>query len=172
MATKNPAGVAEVSTATASTLGKPLIAANKPSVHQQSLQTGDVAAPAPAKETSIPGKHQGIPESRQDENTATAALTHLPQPESTTSEVVQALKEQKERQAEQVAIRNATDEEADKVPVMAKSTTIKDNVVNTRESEATRPVQGELVVSVTMRGDSRILNGVANVARFFSKKKK
>jgi hypothetical protein len=44
--------------------------------------------------------------------------------------------------------------------------------MNTRVTEASRPVQGELVVSVTMRGDSKILNGVANVARFFSKKKK
>lgn len=107
----------------------------------------------------------------QDEShPASVALNKLPQPENTTSEIVQQLKEQKEQQ--QIANAGITSE-TDKAPVIAKTeNNNKEDAMNTRVTEASRPVQGELVVSVTMSGDSKILNGVANVARFFSKKKK
>jgi hypothetical protein len=57
----------------------------------------------------------------------------------------------------------------EKAPVMANAVTT--NKVS-EAAIAPAPVNGELVVSVTMNGDSKLLNGVANVARFFSKKKK
>lgn len=111
--------------------------------------------------------HQLTPVSRQEEYPASVALSKLPQPESTSSEIVQQLKEQKE----QIANASISDE-SDKAPVVAKSDNRKEDAMNTRVTEPSRPEPGELVVSVTMRGDSKVLNGVANVARFFAKKKK
>lgn len=126
------------------------------------------AAPTTPKATATAPK-PAAPVIKQDDVPASVALNRLPQPESTTSEIVQQLKEQKEQQ--KIANSGITNE-ADKAPVIAKSENNKEDAMNTRVTEASRPVQGELVVSVTMRGDSKILNGVANVARFFSKKKK
>ncbi|MCK7558828.1 hypothetical protein MKQ70_29135 [Chitinophaga sedimenti] len=37
---------------------------------------------------------------------------------------------------------------------------------------APAPIQGELFMSVSSSGESKIMNGVTNVARFLSKKKK
>ncbi|UYQ92988.1 hypothetical protein MKQ68_23185 [Chitinophaga horti] len=37
---------------------------------------------------------------------------------------------------------------------------------------AAAPIQGELFMSVSSSGDSKLMNGVTNVARFFSKKRK
>ncbi|WP_343669495.1 hypothetical protein [Chitinophaga sp.] len=130
--------------------------------------------PVPAQhETPVPSAPQQAPAAtvitKQEDNPASVALNKLPQPESTTSEIVQQLKDQKEQQ--QIANAGISNE-TDKAPVIAKSDSNKEDAMNTRVTEASRPVQGELVVSVTMRGDSKILNGVANVARFFSKKKK
>jgi anti-sigma factor RsiW len=113
------------------------------------------------------------PEIKREDHPASVALNKLPQPESTTSEIVQQLKEQKEQKEQQHIVNSGITNETDKAPVIAKSeNNSKEDAMNTRVTEASRPVQGELVVSVTMRGDSKILNGVANVARFFSKKKK
>lgn len=121
---------------------------------------------------TVPQQVHAAPVTTKQEDThpASVALNKLPQPESTTSEIVQQLKEQKEQQ--QIANAGITNE-TDKAPVIAKTeNNNKEDAMNTRVTEASRPVQGELVVSVTMRGDSKVLNGVANVARFFSKKKK
>lgn len=87
-------------------------------------------------------------------------LTRLAQPEPTSGEIVEQL--QNKINEQQVAA-------LEKAPVMANAATI--NKVSEAVAKAA-PVQGELVVSVTMSGDSKLLNGVANVARFFSKKKK
>lgn len=119
---------------------------------------------------SVPQPAVPVTVTKREDNPASVALNKLPQPESTTSEIVQQLKEQKEQQ--HIANSGITNE-TDKAPVIAKSeNNNKEDAMNTRVADASRPVQGELVVSVTMRGDSKILNGVANVARFFSKKKK
>jgi hypothetical protein len=123
--------------------------------------------PATSVNAVTPASHQPTPVSNQEEHPASVALSKLPQPESTSSEIVQQLKEQKEQIAN-AAISN----ELDKAPVVAKSDSRKEDAMNTRVTESSRPEPGELVVSVTMRGDSKVLNGVANVARFFSKKKK
>jgi anti-sigma factor RsiW len=152
---------------------KPAVAAiEKPAANTQIASAQPVVkehvAPATAKTvTSVP--QPAAPVTKQDDIPASVALNKLPQPASTTSEIVQQLKEQKEQQ--KIANSGVTNE-TDKAPVIAKSDNNKEDAMNTRVTEASRPVQGELVVSVTMRGDSKILNGVANVARFFSKKKK
>lgn len=130
---------------------------------------------APQHTTPVPSAVQQahatpVTTNQEDSHPASVALNKLPQPESTTSEIVQQLKEQKEQQ--QIANAGITNE-TDKAPVIAKTeNNNKEDAMNTRVTEASRPVQGELVVSVTMRGDSKVLNGVANVARFFAKKKK
>jgi anti-sigma factor RsiW len=95
-------------------------------------------------------------------------LSKLAQPVATSSEVVQQLQD---KQKEQIAAIVANPVE--KAPVLANATAISTNSNKVSEIvTAPAPVQGELVVSVTMNGDSKLLNGVANVARFFSRKKK
>ena len=133
------------------------LAASTPQLHKSNIKTA-VTAPTES------------PVAKQDDNPASVALNKLPQPESTSGEIVHQLEEQKAQQALETA--NLANNEADKVPVLAKAAASKENTVNTRMPATTAPVQGELVVSVTMNGDSKILNGVANVARFFSRKKK
>jgi len=56
----------------------------------------------------------------------------------------------------------------DKTAVMANA----EKINNAPPAAAATPANGELVVAVTMNGDSKLLNGVANVARFLSRKKK
>ncbi|RFM35707.1 anti-sigma factor [Chitinophaga silvisoli] len=142
-------------------------------VEKPIVTTPQIASNRPVPTHAVPATPVPQPatkEIKREDHPASVALNKLPQPESTTSEIVQQLKEQKEQQ--QIANSGITNE-TDKAPVMAKSeNNSKEDAMNTRVTEASRPVQGELVVSVTMRGDSKILNGVANVARFFSKKKK
>lgn len=152
---------------------KPAVAgAEKPVVNPHKTGTQPVVAaqviravPKVIKTAPLPT----APMTRQDDVPASVALNKLPQPESTTSEIVQQLREQKEQQK---MANSGIANETDKAPVIAKSDSNKEDAMHMRITEASRPVQGELVVSVTMRGDSKILNGVANVARFFSKKKK
>jgi hypothetical protein len=95
-------------------------------------------------------------------------LTKLAQPVATSSEVVQQLQDKKNEQTAAIVANPV-----EKAPVLANATAINTNSNKVSEIVTTpASVQGELVVSVTMNGDSKLLNGVANVARFFSKKKK
>ena len=99
------------------------------------------------------------------------ALSKLPQPVSTSGEVVQQL-QQKTDQQERILAENAA-EMADKSTAMASVTKVNTTSANaTSTAAAPANVKGELVVAVTMNGDSKLLNGVANVARFLSRKKK
>ncbi|GAA3947500.1 hypothetical protein GO495_26665 [Chitinophaga oryziterrae] len=98
-------------------------------------------------------------------------LSKLAQPVTTSGEVVKQLQDKMNEQQEQIAA--AVANPVQKAPVLANATAINTNSNKVSEIvTAPAPVQGELVVSVTMNGDSKLLNGVANVARFFSKKKK
>ncbi|SFE72179.1 hypothetical protein SAMN05518672_109184 [Chitinophaga sp. CF118] len=97
-------------------------------------------------------------------------LTKLAQPVTTSGEVVQQLHDKINEQQEQVAAAVISNP-VEKAPVLANATTTANNSNKVAEVVAA-PVQGELVVSVSMNGDSKLLNGVANVARFFSKRKK
>ncbi|SFW71435.1 anti-sigma factor [Chitinophaga sancti] len=145
-----------------------------PVIEKPVISTSPVASnrPVPTHVAPVAAVPQpAVPVTTREDIPASVALNRLPQPESTSSEIVQQLKEQKEQQ--HIANSGIT-AETDKAPVIAKSdnNNNKEEAMNTRVTDASRPVQGELVMSVTMRGDSKILNGVANVARFFSRKKK
>jgi len=97
-----------------------------------------------------------------------AALAKIPQPASTSGEVVQQLQEKTEQQ-EKILAENVA-QVAEKNAAMATTTKIADAAPVAVAAPA--PANGELVVAVTMNGDSKLLNGVANVARFLSRKKK
>jgi len=97
-------------------------------------------------------------------------LSKLAQPVATSGEVVKQLQDKINEQQEQIAA--AVANPVQKAPVLANAATINTNNKVAEIVTAPAPVQGELVVSVTMNGDSKLLNGVANVARFFSRKKK
>lgn len=93
-------------------------------------------------------------------------LAKIPQPASTSVEVVQQLHEKTEQQ-EKILAENVM-AVPEKTAVMANAEKISDAI----PAAAPANVKGELVVAVTMNGDSKLLNGVANVARFLSRKKK
>lgn len=117
-------------------------------------------------------------ESKQEEPANTIpdnraiALSKLPQPVSTSGEVVQQL-QQKTDQQEKILADNAA-ALTDKSVAMASTTKVNSVMATSAASTVASPanVKGELVVAVTMNGDSKLLNGVANVARFLSRKKK
>jgi anti-sigma factor RsiW len=114
----------------------------------------------PVPTVPVTDKQQPAP----DNSNATAGLTKLAPPAATSGEIVKQL-EDKINEQKIAALQQA--------PVMANATTTTGTTNKVSEAVKTAaPVQGELVVSVTMNGDSKLLNGVANVARFFSKKKK
>lgn len=98
------------------------------------------------------------------------ALAKIPQPASTSGEVVQQLQE-KTAQQESILAQNVTTV-PEKTTVMANAEKIKEAPVASPAEAPAAPANGELVMAVTMNGDSKLLNGVANVARFLSRKKK
>jgi anti-sigma factor RsiW len=118
----------------------------------------DAATDEPKAETGI----DRIPDNRL------TALAKMPQPASTSGEVVQQLQE-KTAQQEKILGENVT-AIPEKTAVMANAEKISDAIPAAAAAPAN--VKGELVVAVTMNGDSKLLNGVANVARFLSRKKK
>jgi anti-sigma factor RsiW len=123
-----------------------------------------VNRPAPeANESNQQEPANHIPDTRA------VALAKIPQPASTSGEVVQQLQEKSEQQ-EKILAENAT-VVAEKSATMANATKIS-SAAPEAASAAPANVKGELVVAVTMNGDSKLLNGVANVARFLSRKKK
>jgi anti-sigma factor RsiW len=120
--------------------------------------TSEATTNEPKAETGI----DRIPDNRL------TALAKMPQPASTSGEVVQQLQE-KTAQQEKILAENVT-AVPDKMPIMANAEKISDAIPAAAAAPAN--VKGELVVAVTMNGDSKLLNGVANVARFLSRKKK
>jgi anti-sigma factor RsiW len=122
-----------------------------------------------AKNKPVPAEED--PSAMYDRNKANAlaALNNVPQPANTTGEIVK----QSQQEVQQDV---ASADVADKNTVMAKTTEEK---ISNMAIPAARPaavaapaVKGELVVSVSVNGEGKLLNGVANVARFFAKKKK
>lgn len=116
------------------------------------------------KQTSPDDNTQEQSLAARNKANAIAALNNVPQPESTTNELVgQSQPTQQEEQSI-----------ADKATVLAKASEekISNMTIPAARPAAAQAVKGELVVSVSMNGDSKLLNGVANVARFFAKKKK
>jgi hypothetical protein len=145
----------------------PPVASNTPVVNESAVTTPKAAiAPKQKAGNSLAANIPAPAADLNDKSTPTTdnnsiGLTKLAQPVATSGEIVQQLQDKINEQ--QVTA------EIEKAPVMANAVTT--NKVSEAVTAAA-PVQGELVVSVTMNGDSKLLNGVANVARFFSKKKK
>jgi anti-sigma factor RsiW len=151
----------------------PALAANKPaakpaqtqaevknttSVQQKALQ------PASAKDQRPAGKNVN-----NNSSSNAIVLAQLPQPRATSEEVVQQHME-KAVQAATPPIQEVAANHAEQNPVMA--STMKVQHTPEPEQPSAAPVQGELIMSVTSTGESRLLNGVASVAKFFSKKKR
>jgi anti-sigma factor RsiW len=135
-------------------------------IAQSSIDNRANKRPVPdATTTSEPKAETGI--DRMPDNRLTA-LAKIPQPASTSGEVVQQLQEKTAQQEKILAENVAVIPE--KTAVMANAEKISDAMPAAAATPAN--VKGELVVAVTMNGDSKLLNGVANVARFLSRKKK
>jgi anti-sigma factor RsiW len=102
---------------------------------------------------------------------AATVLAQLPQPRATSEEVVQQHME-KTIQAATPPVQEVT-VTADHNPVLATTTPVP-HTPAPKMPEAVAPapaVQGELIMSVTSSSESKLLNGVASVAKFFSRKK-
>jgi anti-sigma factor RsiW len=164
-----------------SSTGKQLLASNKPAERSKpnasvnskpGTSVKDIAANG---KPGVPGKPAVAVNSVGNNpivaDNSNPGLSKLAQPVTTSGEVVKQLQDKMNEQQEQIAA--AVANPVQKAPVLANAAAVNTN--NNKVSEivtAPAPVQGELVVSVTMNGDSKLLNGVANVARFFSRKKK
>ncbi|SEW12683.1 hypothetical protein SAMN05428988_2303 [Chitinophaga sp. YR573] len=157
-----------------SSTGKQLLASNKPAEHNKP----DVSVNGRPGVTSngspgviVNGKQviNSVGDKPAVADNSNPGLTKLAQPVATSGEVVKQLQDKMNEQ-EQIAA--AVANPVQKAPVLANATAINTNNKVSEIVTAPAPVQGELVVSVTMNGDSKLLNGVANVARFFSRKKK
>lgn len=122
----------------------------------------------PVSAKDQPAAHADV--NNNNNNSSAVVLAQLPQPRATSEEVVQQHME-RTVQAATPPIQEAAAAHADQNPVLA--STLK--VQHTPEPEqpaSAAPVQGELIMSVTSTSESRLLNGVASVAKFFSKKKR
>ncbi|GAA0532536.1 anti-sigma factor family protein [Chitinophaga japonensis] len=117
------------------------------------------AAPAPAKPRPA------------GNNNNTAVLAQLPQPPATSAEVVEQHLEKHLENAMPPA--RQTPIRADQSPVLANNMDLPPAPAPAAEKAAPAPesVQGELIMSVTSSSESKLLNGVTSIAKFFSKKK-
>jgi anti-sigma factor RsiW len=102
-------------------------------------------------------------------NSNAVVLAQLPQPRATSEEVVQQM--EKTVQAATPPVQEVVSANTEPSPVMA-STLKLQHTPAPEPPPAAAPVQGELIMSVTSTSESRLLNGVASVAKFFSKKKR
>ena len=106
-------------------------------------------------------------------NNAQPALAQLPQPRATSEEVVQQHLEKKIQTTAEVP--PVQDVAANRDQTMASSVKLPHTPVPDEQPAAAAPapeIQGELIMSVTSSSESRLLNGVTNVAKFFSRKKR
>ncbi|SEK91065.1 hypothetical protein SAMN04488505_1011120 [Chitinophaga rupis] len=105
-------------------------------------------------------------------NNAQPALAQLPQPRATSEEVVQQHLEKKIQTTAEVP--PVQDVAANRDQTMASSVKLPHTPAPEAQPAAAAPapeIQGELIMSVTSSSESRLLNGVTNVAKFFSRKK-
>lgn len=151
----------------------PALAANRPATQGK---TG-VKAARPANESvpgsEVAGKAAASATGNNNNNSAinTPVLAQLPQPRATSEEVVQQHMEKTIQAAippvQEVAV------VANKNPVMATTMQVQHAPAPEKTVEApAAAVQGELIMSVTSSSESKLLNGVTSVAKFFSKKKR
>jgi anti-sigma factor RsiW len=138
-------------------------ASSAPALARIATDKGDRQRPA----SDVTANEKNLKEDNRIPDNRLPVLAKIPQPASTSGEVVQQLQE-KTQQQERILAENVV-AVVEKPAVMANADKISDAVPAVA---APANVKGELVVAVTMNGDSKLLNGVANVARFLSRKKK
>lgn len=106
-------------------------------------------------------------------NNSQPALAQLPQPRATSEEVVQQHLEKKIQTTAEVP--PVQDVATNRDQTMASSVKLPHTPAPEVQPAAAAPapeIQGELIMSVTSSSESRLLNGVTNVAKFFSRKKR
>ena len=104
-------------------------------------------------------------------NNNTTALAQLPQSRAASAEVVQQHLEKGVQATMPPAEESVA---AGSEPVLASNMSLPHSPAPAAEKIIATPapeVRGELIMSVTSTGESKLLNGVANVAKFFSRKK-
>ena|GEM_PF-588173 len=159
----------------------PLAAARTPEARAREEKAAAPAASRPAPVTQAPASQPSATDlaaapapakPRPAGSSSNAAvLAQLPQPPATSAEVVeQHLEKHLEDMmppARQTPIR------ADQSPVLANNMDLPPAPAPAAEKAAPAPppVQGELIMSVTSSSESKLLNGVTSIARFFAKKK-
>lgn len=150
-----------------------LLAKNTPATEQPTLKnTRPVKEKAlqPSAAASQPALSSNAGVNNNNNNNNASVLAQLPQPRATSEEVVQQHIE-KTVQAATPPVQEVATANTDPDPVLA--STVKLQHTPAPEAQpAAAPVQGELIMSVTSSSESRLLNGVASVAKFFSKKKR
>jgi len=150
----------------------PALAANIPANDQPAVKNTRpvkyrALQPAAANEASTK-TNTGV--NNNNNNSSAVVLAQLPQPRATSEEVVQQHME-KAVQATTPPVQEVASVNTEPSPVMA-STLKLQHTPAPEPPPAAAPVQGELIMSVTSTSESRLLNGVASVAKFFSKKKR
>jgi anti-sigma factor RsiW len=152
----------------------PALARNTPRAKPANEQSAEKNT-RPAKNRAIrpvaaanqPAANTGL----NNSNNNAAVLAQLPQPRATSEEVVQQHME-KTIQAATPPVQEVATVNTDPSPVMASTLKLQHTPAPEAQPVAAPAVQGELIMSVTSTSESRLLNGVTSVAKFFSKKKR
>lgn len=146
----------------------PALAANTPAANTAAKPALKNAVPARNKTLQPDASKENAAANTTGNNNSATVLAQLPQPRATSEEVVQQHME-KTVQAAIPPVQEVTAAVADQNPVLASN-------MKVQHTPAPEPppaaVQGELIMSVTSTSESRLLNGVTSVAKFFSKKKR
>ncbi|MCW3462238.1 anti-sigma factor family protein [Chitinophaga nivalis] len=129
--------------------------------------TKTIITHAPAKKTTVPAAPDETPVVATNKVTQTdiPVIAQLPPPRNTTEELVEKRLETVGNR--QVAAIGSTPEN-NREPVLAAANTSSSTTVTAAPAPA--PVRGELIASVS-GSDSKILDKVTNVAKFFSRKR-
>jgi hypothetical protein len=142
-------------------------ASNEQSAVKNTRPVKDKASQSAALASQAPTANTGV----NNNNNSTAVLAQLPQPRATSEEVVQQHLE-KTIQATTPPVQEVAAANTDPSPVLASTLKLQHTPAPEAPPAAAPAVQGELIMSVTSTSESRLLNGVASVAKFFSKKKR
>ncbi|KAA2245178.1 hypothetical protein F0L74_04245 [Chitinophaga agrisoli] len=159
----------------------PLLAANSPAARPQA-ESKDVASraskvpdqvaanrPATVNRAVVAANNPVANNTVNNNNNNTPPLTQLPQPRATSADVVQQHLEKKV-QPEVMPVQETVNAGNDQVLASTASlprTPEPEKIIATPAPA----VQGELIMSVSSSSESKLLNGVTNVAKFFSRKK-
>ncbi|WP_143308321.1 hypothetical protein [Chitinophaga vietnamensis] len=121
-------------------------------------------APAPAPETSAPQVAAASVKSPD-----APVLSQLPPPRNTSDDIMEKRVTAPEPAVSSIAVNVPGKTGADKEPVLATSANT-NAVASTIHPAASESIKGELIMSVS-GSDSKILDKVTNVAKFFSRRK-